>query len=120
MENQALLAGVRGRSPTLNEAFILAEAFTALLRGREAAQLDDWLHRAENSAVPPLQRFAKRLRADCDAVRAAMSLGWSNGQTEGQINRLKTIKTSDVWSCRPRPAGTQVPARRMVRTGSIP
>jgi len=25
-------------------------------------------------------------------VRAALSLDWSNGQTEGQINRLKTIK----------------------------
>jgi transposase len=25
-------------------------------------------------------------------VRAAMSSQWSNGQTEGQVNRLKTIK----------------------------
>jgi len=39
-----------------------------------------------------LQHFAKRLRADYDAVRAALSLGWSNGQTKGQTNRLKTIK----------------------------
>ena len=92
VENQALLAGVRGRSPVLNEAVELAEAFTALVRGREAAQLDPWLQQAEHSAVPPLQRFAKRLRADYDAVRAALSLSWSNGQTEGQINRLKTIK----------------------------
>jgi len=30
--------------------------------------------------------------ADYDAVRAAMTVDWSNGQTEGQINRLKTIK----------------------------
>ena len=92
MENQALLTGVRGRSPVLNEAVELAEAFTALVRGHEAAQLDPWLQQAEHSAVPPLQRFAKRLRADYEAVRAALSLGWSNGQTEGQINRLKTIK----------------------------
>ena len=42
--------------------------------------------------MPPLQRFAKRLRADHEAVRAALFLGWNNGQTEGQINRLKTIK----------------------------
>jgi len=92
VESQALLAGVRGRSPVLNEAIRLAEAFIALVRGREAAQLDTWLHQAEHSAVPPLQRFAKRLRADYEAVRAALSLDWSNGQTEGQINRLKTIK----------------------------
>ena len=92
VESQALLAGVRGRSPALNEAVELAEAFTALVRGREPAQFDPWLQQAENSSVPPLQRFAKRLRADYDAVRAALSLDWSNGQTEGQINRLKTIK----------------------------
>jgi len=92
MESQALLAGVRGRSPVLNEAVELAETFIALVRGREAAQLDTWLQKAEHSAVPPLQRFAKRLRADHEAVQAALSLDWSNGQTEGQINRLKTIK----------------------------
>ncbi len=92
MESQALLAGVRRRSPVLNEAVELAEAFIALVRGREAAQFAPWLRQAEHSAVPPLQRFAKRLRADYDAVHAALSLDWSNGQTEGQINRLKTIK----------------------------
>jgi len=92
VESQALLTGVRGRSPVLNEAVKLAEAFIALVRGRKAAQFDAWLHQAEHSVVPPLQRFAKRLRADYEAVRAALSLDWSNGQTEGQINRLKTIK----------------------------
>jgi len=91
-ESQALLAGVRGRSPTLNEAVELAEAFIALVHGREAAQLDPWLQQAEHSAVPSLQRFAKRLRADYEAVHAGLSLDWSNGQTEGQINRLKTVK----------------------------
>ena len=52
MESQALLAGVRGRSPVLNEAVGLAEAFTALVRGCEEAQLDPWLQQAEHSAVP--------------------------------------------------------------------
>jgi len=31
--------------------------------------------------VPPLQRFAKRRQADYEAVHAALSLAWSNGQT---------------------------------------
>ena len=92
MESQALLADLGERSPTLKQAMELAEAFTALVRGREPAQLDSWLEQAEGSAVPPLQRFATRLRADYAAVHAALSLEWSNGQTEGQINRLKTIK----------------------------
>ena len=29
---------------------------------------------------------------DLDAVRAALSEPWSNGQVEGQVNRLKVIK----------------------------
>jgi transposase len=39
-----------------------------------------------------MQRFAKTIRQDREAVRSAMSEPWSNGQTEGQINRLKTLK----------------------------
>ena len=38
-----------------------------------------------------MQRFAKTIRQDLEAVRNAMSEPWSNGQTEGQINRLKTL-----------------------------
>jgi transposase len=32
------------------------------------------------------------LRRDGEAVMAALSSQWSNGQTEGQINRLKMLK----------------------------
>jgi transposase len=39
-----------------------------------------------------MQRFARTIRQDLDAVRNAVSEPWSNGQTEGQINRLKTLK----------------------------
>jgi transposase len=34
----------------------------------------------------------KKLRQDIDAVRNAILEPWSNGQVEGQINRLKTLK----------------------------
>ena len=44
---------------------------------------------AETSA---LASFAKGLRADTDAVAAALREPWSNHQKEGQINRLKTLK----------------------------
>ncbi len=39
-----------------------------------------------------LHRFANGLREDLSAVRAALSLPWSNDQVEGQVNRLKLIK----------------------------
>ena len=63
-----------------------------LVRGREPERLDPWLQRTQNGAISSLRRFAKRLSTDYDAVRAAVTLDWSNGPVEGQINRLKTIK----------------------------
>jgi transposase len=38
--------------------------------------------------------FARSLRQDRDAVHAALTLPWSSGPVEGQINRLKAIKRS--------------------------
>ena len=48
-----------------------------------------------------MQRFAPAVRRDLDAVTNALTEGWSNGQTEGHINRLKTLKR-DVRSRRRR------------------
>ena len=39
-------------------------------------------------------RFARTLNRDYDAVKNAIEMPWSNGQAEGQINRLKTLKRS--------------------------
>ncbi len=36
--------------------------------------------------------FAASLQRDYDAVKAALTYKWSNGQVEGQVNRLKLIK----------------------------
>jgi transposase len=47
---------------------------------------------ARASGIYVMLRFAKTIRQDLEAVRNAMSEPWSNGQTEGQINRLKTLK----------------------------
>ena len=91
-DDQALLAGLRQQAPELDEAIALAEAFTGLIRDRAPNRLDPWLQRAGHSAVRQLQGFAKRLRVDYNAVRAGVALAWSNGQTEGQVNRLKTLK----------------------------
>ena len=47
---------------------------------------------ARASGIYAVQRFAKTISQDLEAVRNAMSEPWSNGQTEGQINRLTTLK----------------------------
>jgi transposase len=70
----------------------MAEDFLVMLRRREGERLEAWLDTAEASDIDEVKRFAGRLRADQDAVQAGLTLRWSNGQTEGQVNRLKLIK----------------------------
>ena len=43
-------------------------------------------------ALQVADRFHLTIRQDLEAVRHAVSEPWSNGQTEGQINKLKTLK----------------------------
>src|SRR5208283_4277245 len=70
----------------------LAMRFRGILRGNDTEKLDVWLHDADRSGLYGLRRFARTLRQDLAAVRNAITETWSNGQTEGQINRLKTLK----------------------------
>ena len=70
----------------------LAMRFRGILRGHDTELLDRWLHDAHHSGVYAMQRFARTLQQDLDAVRNALTEPWSNGQTEGQISRLKTLK----------------------------
>ena len=44
------------------------------------------------SGFPFLSRFAKSLWHDRKAARMSITVPWSNGPIEGQINRLKCIK----------------------------
>jgi transposase len=71
----------------------LAMRFNGILRGKTSAPLDAWIDDAIDSELIPIMRFARVLRRDLDAVNNAIELPWSNGQAEGQINRLKTLKT---------------------------
>lgn len=70
----------------------LVQAFRDLLAELRGDALDGWLRQAQTSGVSELQSFARGLQRDLAAVRAGLSLPWSNGQTEGQIHRLKLLK----------------------------
>ena len=61
--------------------------------GSSPSGLDDWIQRTRDRAVPrQLRAFATGLGSDYAAVKAALTTNWSNGQVEGQVNRLKLIK----------------------------
>jgi transposase len=42
--------------------------------------------------INDLRRFVLSIEGDYEAVRAGLTLSWSNGQAEGQVNRLKLRK----------------------------
>jgi hypothetical protein len=70
----------------------LAMRFRGILRGRDIRPFAAWLQDADRCGIYGMRRFVRTLRQDLDAVRNAITELWSNGQTEGQINRLKTLK----------------------------
>jgi transposase len=56
--------------------------------------LPAWIEEAKACGITAVAGFAQGLVQDLAAVEAALSLSWSNGQTEGQVNRLKLVKRS--------------------------
>ncbi len=77
------------------DAFLLrsyALDFREALTNREAWRMMAWVDAAKYSPFGPLVRFAYGLQKDVSAINAAVETSWSNGQVEGQINRLKMIK----------------------------
>ena len=63
-----------------------------MLAERRHTEVDGWLTRAARSGLAEFTGFARSLRQDYAAVSATCSLPWSQGQVEGQVNRLKLLK----------------------------
>lgn len=79
-------------SPDIRKGREIVVAFRHLISHRQAAKLTAWMQEAQQSNLTELENFVMVLRRDEAAVRAAATSEWSNGQTEGQINRLKFLK----------------------------
>ena len=75
--------------PEIHVTAQLAAEFAALVREKRKEGLPDWMKRAAQSS---LASFAAGLRRDFEAVQAALFSPWSQGQVEGQVNRLKMLK----------------------------
>ena len=76
----------------LQHAYTLAQDFVTMITKPQAEAFEPWLQRVQQSDIASLQGLAKGLRRDYAAVKAALTLPWSQGQVEGQVNRLKLIK----------------------------
>ncbi len=75
--------------------------FATIVRERQGGAFDQWLEDCCAGRVPELRNFAVGLEKDGPAVRAALTLPWSNGPTEGWINKLKLLKRSAYGRMKP-------------------
>lgn len=91
-EQGQYLKELRSRSPELAAAQQMAGRFAEMVRGREQERFAEWLEEAASCDLPEMRAFASGVCQDEAAVRAAIREPWSNGQVEGQVNRLKTLK----------------------------
>jgi transposase len=86
------LARLQAQEGAIAEAIELTQDFAEFVRQRQPDQLETWLARATASGLQAFKSFANGLRADYEAVKAGVTLMWSTGPVEGQINRLKMLK----------------------------
>lgn len=91
---QAFVDCLCERCADVQTARTLSLAFFAMVRGGCADALEGWMNDARESGIVELAGLATGLSRDRAAVAAGVSLCWSNGQTEGQVNRLKFLKRS--------------------------
>jgi transposase len=80
------------RCPELRAAADLVRSFADMLIHLHGERLAAWIAAAEQASLPGITRFATGLTADIAAVTAGLSLPFSSGPVEGNVNRIKMIK----------------------------
>jgi transposase len=90
--DQALLAHLLRLDPVMPRTYQKVQTFCRMVRQRHSDVFDAWITEVQQNGVKELCAFVKGLLKDAAAVRAGLSLSWSNGPTEGFVNRLKLLK----------------------------
>lgn len=97
-EERQTVEQLRTLEPDVQHAIALLEGFARLIRDgpheQSQERLDRWIGEVAASRLPEFEAFVTKLRQDLDAVLAGLRLPWSQGQTEGQITKLKLLKRS--------------------------
>ena len=90
---QAQLDDIRARCPHLDALAGHVTSFAQMMTRRSGEQeLQGWLAAVEADDQPHLQSFAAGIRRDLQAVTAGLTLPYSSGAVEGNVNRIKMIK----------------------------
>ena len=88
-EGLRVRVAVETACPEIAAARNMLDRFRTMVAAKKADDLTPWL---QDAVGGELASFASGVRDDEAAVRAAIIEPWSNGQTEGQVTRLKLVK----------------------------
>ena len=91
-DQRAFLDRLREHCLAVQLAQTVVQEFGRIVRERDQTAFDGWLTAAQTCGIAELAAVATFMRRDYDAILAALTLPWSNGQTEGQVTRLKLVK----------------------------
>ncbi len=92
-DEQQILARLRNLDPEVDLAYEMVQQFARMMRDRTGEErLDGRLEKVAQSPLTALHPFVVGIYQDKAAVQAGLTSPWSQGQTEGQITRLKLIK----------------------------
>jgi transposase len=91
-DERADLSELCQASTQLATLHTLVQSFGQIVRKREGHRLEAWKQQVAESGFTEVQRFAKGLERDQEAVLAGLTLVYSNGQVEGHVNKLKLLK----------------------------
>jgi transposase len=89
---QSTIKALLGLHPEIARTGHLLERFVRMVRREGGEDLEEWLEEARGSGITEMKGFATKLGHDLDAVLAGLKLPWSQGQTEGQVTKLKLIR----------------------------
>ncbi|WP_017578718.1 ISL3 family transposase [Nocardiopsis valliformis] len=91
-EERLRLKHVAEQCPDLGSLVGHVRSFAQILTQHKGERLDQWRAEARVVDLPALRSFIDGLGRDLDAVRAGLTLPWSSGPVEGNVNRIKMLK----------------------------
>jgi transposase len=91
-EDQTRLDQLLTVSTEVQTVHTLVQSFLEMVRERTGEHLRSWMETATQSDIPELKSFVAGIERDYDAVKAGLTLRWSQGPVEGAVNKIKTHK----------------------------
>lgn len=90
-EDKIFMEQLYDKYPVVKQTAQQVKQFKKLFQDKDEGSLQKWLDNIAESQSG-IKAFAKGIRSDFQAVNNAVISPYSNGQVEGQVNRLKNIK----------------------------